>query len=77
MIDSLHPVAVAVAIACVPIAAITLSAGIDYLAHRDRQPHASVPRIEPPGSGHRATAQRGPRKVLSATSPSPTGTPKP
>jgi hypothetical protein len=37
VIDLLHPVTLGVAVACVPIAAVTVSGAIDLIAHRQHQ----------------------------------------
>jgi hypothetical protein len=63
VIESLHPFAIGVAVACMPVATILVSAGIDYFSHRSQEQQTTIaPPIErgrltqPPGQPRNARA---------------------
>lgn len=64
VIDLLHPVTIGIAVACVPVAAVTASAAIDLIAHRQHQSHPN-----------RGALDLAPSRAISTPEPpqSPTG----
>jgi hypothetical protein len=59
VIESLHPFAIGVAVACLPVATIAVSASIDYLSRREHEQQSAI--APPPERGGIAPAPGQPR----------------
>jgi hypothetical protein len=67
VIESLHPFAIGVVVACMPLAAIAVSAGIDYVSHRNHEHQASIAPSAGRSAAAQASGQPGNAKALPAS----------
>ena len=68
MIESLHPLAIGVVVACMPVATVAVSAGVDYLSRRQQEQRALPPPASGPVTpGRRHATSRGAEPLPAAT----------